>query len=70
MTVSAVNGSSTPAAASATAPSSADTTTFDQAFAQYFPAAASFMLMSVAQDAVQEIMQAGDENANAPDPAG
>jgi hypothetical protein len=64
------------AASPATAASTTGTTTaadqaqFDQAFAQYLPAAASFMLMSVAQDAVQEMMQAGDDNADAPDPAG
>jgi hypothetical protein len=71
MAVDGVTGASPVTAASASSSTTAsDQAQFDQAFAQYLPAAASFMLMSVGQDAVQELMQAGDENSNAPDPAG
>ncbi|MGC2779008.1 MAG: hypothetical protein WA418_25590 [Bradyrhizobium sp.] len=51
-------------------PTASDQAQFEQAFLQLLPSAASFMLMSIGQDAVQELMQAGDENANAPEPGG
>jgi hypothetical protein len=69
MAVDAVSNAATPAASSSSSNTSAsDMSQFEQAFAQYMPQAASFVLMSIAQDAVQEMMQAGDDNANAPGP--
>jgi hypothetical protein len=58
----------------AAAPSSGDAVSaedqakFEEAFLSAMPQAAAFMLMTVAQDGVQEMASVGDENSATPDP--
>ncbi|MGY3450533.1 hypothetical protein [Bradyrhizobium sp. USDA 4353] len=68
MSVDAVTGVTGASAQPASADS--DQAKFEEALQEMMPQLASFMLMPVIQDATQEMMEAGDQNANAPDPAG
>jgi hypothetical protein len=58
----------------AAAPSSGDVVSvedqakFEEAFLSAMPQAAAFMLMTVAQDGIQEMASVGDENSATPEP--
>ena len=61
-TAAASSNSSDTVSNSSDTVSDADWATFEQAFLDAMPQAASFMLMTVAQDGVQEMASVGDEH--------
>jgi hypothetical protein len=69
MAVEASNMTTTAAASSSSdAVSAEDQAKFEEAFLSAMPQAAAFMLMTVAQDGIQEMASVGDENSATPDP--
>jgi hypothetical protein len=64
MAVDAIGSATTAAASSDSSDtaSDADWAKFEQAFLDAMPQAASFMMMTVAQDGVQEMASVGDEH--------
>jgi hypothetical protein len=69
MAVEASNMTTTAAApSSGDVVSAEDQAKFEEAFLSAMPQAAAFMLMTVAQDGIQEMASVGDENSATPDP--
>jgi len=69
MAVEASNMTTTAAApSSGDAVSAEDQAKFEEAFLSAMPQAAAFMLMTVAQDGIQEMASVGDENSATPEP--
>ncbi|MGJ5040616.1 MULTISPECIES: hypothetical protein [unclassified Bradyrhizobium] len=56
------------ASSSSEAVSAEDQAKFEEAFLSAMPQAAAFMLMTVAQDGIQEMASVGDENSATRDP--
>ena len=70
MAVESSNVTTTTAAATSSgdAVSAEDQAKFEEAFLNAMPQAAAFMLMTVAQDGIQEMASVGDEHSATPEP--